>query len=408
MSLPLADPEFWLVTAGAAVALGFALRRVLRSARADAEMPCDKCPKPEAFGPPKSGGGANRGRGVTALALALLGGAASLDAATVERQVAVMGTTMRVELKESGPRAHGLELAEAMVREVEATESRLSTWRDDSELAALNRAPAGEWMRLSSATFEAIAGAWRCLRTGEGFFDPTVSPLVRAWGLRSGGRVPNEEELRGALARVGGDRLELDAARRSVRKLAPVEIEEGAFGKGAALDAALDALAALAAGEEPRFARLDLGGQIAWSGAGRRQVVELADPRDRARPVLELELDGVRGSLSTSGDSERSVEAGGERFGHLLDPRSGRPAPDFGSATVLAPRGLDADCLSTALFVMGPERGARWLARQEPALDAVLLIVDGARLRARVTPELRHRVRALVADLEIEVVQGSS
>ena len=408
MALPLADPEFWLVTAGAAVALGFALRRILRSARAEAEVPCDKCPKPEAFSPPKAKGEADRGRRFLAVALALLGGAAALDAATVERQLAVMGTTMRVELEEPGSRSHGLELAEAMVREVEATEARLSTWRDDSELAALNRAAVGEWLRLTPATFEAIAGAWRCVRSGEGSFDPTVSPLVRAWGLRSGGRIPSDEELREALARVGGDRLELDATRRSVRKLAPVEIEEGAFGKGAALDAALDELASLAGEAERRYTRLDLGGQIAWSGAGRKQVVELADPRDRARPVLELELDGVRGSLSTSGDSERSLEVGGRRIGHLLDPRSGLPASDFGSATVLATRALDADCLSTALFVMGPERGGRWLLRRQPALGAVLLIVDGTRLRARVTPELRHRVRALVGDLEIEALQGSS
>ena len=54
MNLPVADPEFWLVTAGAALALGFALRRVLRSARAEGEPPCDKCPKPPAFGAPAS------------------------------------------------------------------------------------------------------------------------------------------------------------------------------------------------------------------------------------------------------------------------------------------------------------------------------------------------------------------
>src|SRR6185436_4182402 len=117
----------------------------------------------------------------------------------------------------------------------------------------------------------------------------------------------------------------------------------------------------------------DFGGQIASFG-GHGDDVELADPRDRARPVLRLRLSG--GSLSTSGD--------GEHPGHLLDPRTGRPARDFGTVTVRAGSGALADALSTALFVMGPADALRF-ARRHPEIDVVVIETTPGGLRVRAT-----------------------
>lgn len=404
MSLPLADPQFWIVTGGAALALGYAIRKVRRRTRAESDTPCDRCPKPgNPLGPNGGSAGPRRVGVVAALALA---GAASLAAATVERQVAVMGTTLRVEVEVTGDRAEALAVAEALIREVEATEARLSTWRDASELARVNRAPVGEW--VASPASDELAAARRCGEATGFAFHPAVGRLVAAWDLRGAGRVPSAAELAAARDGLAGPGFEVDTHASRVRRTANVVLEEGGFGKGAGLDAALDALEEIPGKASLGLVRLDLGGQIAWANAARPVELDLADPRDRSRPVLALGQDLRRASLASSGNSEKRFTFDGASFGHLIDPRTGLPAADFGSVTVLAANALVADCLSTALFVMGPDAGASWLARREEPVDAVFLIVDGERLRARLTPGLAQGARALVGDLEIEVLKSSS
>src|SRR5207247_10460589 len=105
----------------------------------------------------------------------------------------------------------------------------------------------------------------------------------------------------------------------------------------------------------------ELGGQSMVYGIPPHAAswpVYLAHPNARSRPVLTLKLDG--GSLSTSAGSERDLLAAGRRVGHILDPRTGFPAPFLGSVTVWHESALVADILSTALYVMGPEEGLRW------------------------------------------------
>ena len=117
--------------------------------------------------------------------------------------------------------------------------------------------------------------------------------------------------------------------------------------------------------------------------------IPIAHPRDRERPVVLLSLANL--SASTSANSERGRTVGGRRIGHEIDPRSGEPAPDFGSATVVAPSALVADVLSTAFFVCGPERGlalSESLRRDGVAHEVLFLIDrgDGKRVEALASP----------------------
>jgi thiamine biosynthesis lipoprotein len=105
---------------------------------------------------------------------------------------------------------------------------------------------------------------------------------------------------------------------------------------------------------------IDLGGQVAVNhdGSGTGWLIDIAHPQVRERAHLTAIV--RRGSLATSGGSERDLIVQGVRVGHILDPRTGRPAPFDGSVTVWHPRALVADILSTALFVMGPDAGLPW------------------------------------------------
>jgi FAD:protein FMN transferase len=320
-----------------------------------------------------------------ALALAVLGTAGSAPGAspaTLDRELAAMGTRLQVHV-EAADRRSALAASEAAVRAVEAAEARLSTWRQESELARFNGSDPGLWVALSPALERDLGQAARWWRETGGAFDPGVSSLVGAWNLRGRGRVPGAEELDAARAAAGLEHFELAEGR--ARRLAHgFGIEEGGFGKGAALADAVGA--ALGAGA--RCVSVELGGQLTVAGECGTMTVGIAHPQRRVEVVAWLELRS--GSVATSGNSERSVAAGGRRIGHLLDPSTGLPAADWGSVTVVSQDPVAADCLATALYVMGPERGLRW-ASARPEVAAVFAVADGDALELVTTPGLHYR-----------------
>lgn len=302
--------------------------------------------------------------------------------AVVERRLGVMGTVLALRVE--GPdRASALAASEAAVCEITRVENLLSTWKPGGPLDRLNGARPGERVVIGAEAARVLSEVFAWSRRTDGAFDPTVLPLVRAWGLRGSGREPGNNERLRALAATGSARFELDAERSEGRRLLDgAGIDEGAWGKGYALDCAAAALRKAGT----RRALLDLGGQVISIGGA---AVAIADPRDRGRAAASLGL--VDASVSTSGNSERGLAVAGRRIGHLLDPRTGLPAPDFGSATAVAPSALAADVLSTAFFVLGPERGlalSETLRRGGFANEALFLVVDGGRLRVVASPGL--------------------
>jgi len=302
-----------------------------------------------------------------------------------------MGTMLSIRV-EGKDRDRALAASETAVSEIARVEDLLSTWKRGGALDRLNHAAPGQAIDVGAelASLLREVRAWSA-RT-RGAFDPTVLPLVLAWDLRGTGRIPDVSALARAVSATGWSGFDLPAGRdglgaSAVRTRADSGIDEGAWGKGYALDRARRALAAAGA----RRATRDLGGQVMVLGSG---AVEIADPRERRRSAGWIEVEDQ--SVSTSGDSERSVNAGGARIGHLLDPHTGRPAPDFGSATAVAESGLVADILSTAFFVLGPREGlalSRKLNRDGFANEALFLVAERGAVNAVTTPGLRfHRL----------------
>ena len=317
---------------------------------------------------------------------------------TVERLAGAMGTSLRLVV-EGASRKDALAASEAALRAVEAVEERLSTWRDESELARLNAAPVGTVVELSEELGFELASCVRWQRETAGTFDPSVGALVAAWDLRGAGRIPGESELARALQLTGLERTFRIEGHSATRLVEGARLEEGGFGKGRGLDAGLAALARVGA-----RGTLDLGGQVAT--LGRSLELELADPRDRGRAVLAWRLEA--GSVATSGNSERGRVVDGVRVGHLLDPRTGRPAPDFGAVSVWCESAASADAFSTAAFVMGPAGALRWVAQRGAGLEGVELVVlcvEGDRLVASATAGLAGQLRVLASDVRLEVVQ---
>ena len=308
---------------------------------------------------------------------------------TLARHLGVMGTALALTV--SAPtRGRALDASEAAVSAVEVAERLLSTWRADTPLARLNAAAPGELHETPAALFGLLKKVFEWEEKTGGAFDPTVAPLVSAWGLRSGGRIPGARELLDARRATSTSLFSFEESSSSVsRRHAAAGIDEGAWGKGWALDRAAEA--ARAAGATAVV--LDLGGQVLSSGD--ETSVAVAHPRDRARTVATIRLKDA--SASTSGNSERGLAVDGRRVGHILDPRTGEPAPDFGSVTVVAPDGLTADVLSTAFFVLGPEQGLALSARlrADGVAHETLFFLEGEEglpLRVSMSPGMRRLV----------------
>lgn len=309
----------------------------------------------------------------------------------LERRLGAMGTWLDISV-EASDRAKALAASEAAARAIEACEARLSTWRDDSELARLNATPLGEAFVLSAELWRDLQAVREVHLLTAGAFDPAVGGLVRAWGLREGGRIPGEAERRAALVPGGFSALRLEGGRAS-RTHPSLLLEEGGFGKGVGLDEARSALLA----HGVRTATVDLGGQVLSLGGDFSW--EVAHPLERDVAVLRVRV--PEGSLASSGNGERGLVVDGRRMGHLLDPRSGEPARDFGSVTVWAAGATRADALATGLFVLGPEIALQ-LAQAE-ALDVLLLefLQDGS-LRARATGRLALGLEVLDPRVRVE------
>jgi FAD:protein FMN transferase len=306
-------------------------------------------------------------------------------AEVVERRLVAMGTVLNLRVSGESREA-ALQASEAGVVEVARIEALLSTWKPGGPLDRLNHSRPGEPVEVGWEASDLLTEVLAWSARTDGAFDPTVAPLMRVWDLRGSGRVPAPSEIAHALAAVGPNRISVDRLSGQASRQQPdAGIDEGAWGKGYALDRAAAAIEK--AGSVP--VAVDLGGQILVRGS---RAVAIADPRARGRVLGSVSISDA--SVSTSGNSERGLTADGLRIGHLLDPRTGSPAPDFGSATAVAPSAFVADILSTAFFVLGPEKGlalSEKLKHHGIANEALFLVWDGDRTRAMASPELHFQ-----------------
>jgi thiamine biosynthesis lipoprotein len=319
------------------------------------------------------------------LTIGFLSSSSSADQgpASVERRVWAMGTLLTV-IVEAGDRDSAVNASEAARRAVAEVEARLSTWNQDSELSRLNGAEPGSEFSISPELESDLRLAFHWWKETHGAFDPGIASLVEAWDVRGSGREPSAVELEKARAAAGLQHFALEPGIARV-DTAGSGIEEGGFGKGIALREAADA--AREAGAD--CVVLDFGGQIAIDGDCLGFRVDIADPNRRDLGIATLTIRS--GSVATSGNSERGLVVEGVARGHLLDPQTGFPAPDWGSVTVVASDPVAADCLSTALYVMGPKAGSDWL-REWPEIDAVFVEQSGEDTTMTATPGLEGRL----------------
>ncbi len=277
-------------------------------------------------------------------------------------------------LLNAGQYAAGPELAVAALDLVEQLEDQLTVFREGSEVSRLNCMASDREVEVEPRLFALLQLAQELHRRTAGSYDITSGPLTKAWGFyRRAGQIPRDEDLAVALERIGSQHLLLDPSRSTVRFLKTgLEINLGSIGKGFALDRCAELL------ESRGVADFTLhGGLSSVLARGARGFVPghgwWVGLRDPLRPEQRLGEIRLRNrALATSGSGKQFFYHEGRRYGHILDPRTGRPAEGMLSTTVLAPTAAEADALSTAFFVMGLEPALAYCSN-DPLIGAVLI-----------------------------------
>lgn len=277
----------------------------------------------------------------------------------IESNAVLMGTT-------ASQRIYGAEdigVAEEIWQLVsKLEEGTLSRRVENSEVALVNKSmAAGQVVPISKTLCEYLQLGQQIWLSSDGSFDLTLGKLTTLWNIdeqvgEAHPSIPGPREIAEARDKTGFENITL-LSQESMLVEAPVMLDLGAVGKGAALD---EVASFLGKRSDISCAVISLGGSILTYGEKPDHspfLVAIVDPNHTDKFIGCLQLNGKH-CISTSGAYERYFELGNTRYHHILDPSTGYPAQsDVLSATVVSDSGYLSDALSTACFILGSEKG---------------------------------------------------
>jgi thiamine biosynthesis lipoprotein len=283
-----------------------------------------------------------------------------------------MGTTYTVKVY-TDLAVNEDEMREGIHESVERINRLMSNWKPDSDISRFNTLPQGASLSVAEETLAVIKLAKQIYEQTNGVLDPTLSPLIELWGFGTKDRdkVPTEEQIQAAKAKVGMDKFEING-NRLTRSTDGVTLNLSSIAKGYGVDAIAEHLQGL--GHVNFF--IEVGGETRMTGAGPRGAwrVGIEDPRStwERRPLYIVQPGS--NAFGTAGDYRNFFEEEGQRYTHILDPRTGYPiASKIASASILAADCATADGLATALTILGEEQAIELVESLE-GIECVLLI----------------------------------
>lgn len=291
--------------------------------------------------------------------------------------------TFTVSIGEQGEKETRAGLNSAMQR-IQEIEQRMSVTIADSDISKINDAAGKEPVKVHSDTFFVIQKAIEYGELTHGCFDISILPIVRTWNISSDNpRVPNKEEVDQVLSLIDYKKIKLNEQEQTVfLEEEGMAVDLGGIAKGYAGDEAVRILKE----HGVSHALINLGGNIAVIGGkedGSPWRIGIQNPRmeeDSGKRKHVAAVPAIGKAVVTSGDYERYMvdiyEQTGERYHHIFDPATGYPVNNgIISVTIVTENGIDADALTTALFVMGVESGLE-LADKLEGVDAMIITED--------------------------------
>lgn len=291
----------------------------------------------------------------------------SAVAAWYRADAPIMGTNIQVELW-ADSEATGNKATSAVLAEMERINQAMSPYIATSELSRLNARAANEAVKVSQELFDLVALSVSFSEQTQGAFDITFASVGFLYDYRQ--RIkPDATAISELLDSISYRHLQLDAVGRTIHYAnKDVKVDLGGIAKGHAVDNAVTILKGMGI----EHALVTAGGDTKLLGdrRGRPWIVGIRDPRNGERQAVVLPLENT--ALSTSGDYERYFENDGVRYHHILSPKTGTSAKNVQSVSIMGPSSTQNDALSTAVFVLGLERGIA-LINRIPEVDAIVM-----------------------------------
>ncbi len=282
----------------------------------------------------------------------------------------LLGTVCRITIYEDD---HTHLFAKSFSR-IEQIEDLMSRTKPMSEISLINESSgSGEIITLSDDTYLVLIEALDVARRSTGLFDPTIGPLVDAWGIGTDGhRIPEQDEIDRLLALVDYSRIDLQEDHKTVNlPVKGMALDLGAIAKGYAADEVRSILTEA----KIESAIINLGGNILTVGKkpdGSSFRIGIQDPlSDRGEYLGIVSIQDK--AVVTSGVYERFFIQDNKRYHHIIDTRTGYPVESsLLSVSIIADDSFIADALSTAAFVAGVEKGLQ-LIDSYPGVEAIFI-----------------------------------
>jgi thiamine biosynthesis lipoprotein len=266
--------------------------------------------------------------------------------------------------------------------EIDRIDRMMSHYKQESPLSRLNREAGEQAVKTDPELFDFITECLRYSRESDGAFDITVGPLMKAWGFfRGEGRLPSDAELNRVKEKIGYRHVSLDRNNQTIRFAREgMELDLGGIAKGYAVDRAI---AVLKKNGIERALVNSCGSTIYGLGAPPGQWgwrLQLQDPTNSRKSAGSVTIRNQ--ALSVSGSYEKFFEAGGRRYSHIMDPRTGRPVEGVLSVAVITPDGTSGDALDNVFYVLGVETSRR--RKKEFAAERIMFFIPSGKQWRRI------------------------
>jgi len=257
------------------------------------------------------------------------------------------------------------------VGEITRIEKLISSWDENSQTSAINKFAGIKPVKVNVELFELIERSIAISSLTDGAFDISYASIDKIWKFDGTMMLmPSAEEIKNSVTKVGYRNIVLDKEKHTVfLSLVGMKIGFGAIGKGYAADKAKQIL--ISKGVSAGIINAS-GDMNTWGKQinGTDWTVAIVNPLNKKQVFASLPISN--GAVVTSGDYEKYVEFNGERFSHIINPRTGYPSTGLISVTVFAPKAELADALATSVFVMGVEAGLDRI-NQLPKVECIII-----------------------------------
>jgi FAD:protein FMN transferase len=273
--------------------------------------------------------------------------------------------------------ANGQATLDEVNQKIGSLEKLLTFNAPEGDINKLNENAGKGNVELNPETIKILKKSQQVAKLSNGAFDVTVGPLVKTWGIGTKPQyIPTQEELKSLLPLINYKDLYVDDHSAGLKKAGQL-IDLGGIAKGYAGDVAIEIYKKN--GIKSGF--ISLGGNVVTLGSkpdGSPWSVGIRNPRPegfQSGQIVGL-VKVTDKAVVTAGDDQRYFEKDGQRFHHILDPKTGYPAKtDLMSVTLVMDSSLDADALDTAVFILGLEKGLEFI-KQYDGVEAVFLTTD--------------------------------